>query len=85
MAASDTFGILGSLALAIPAVRDQYYRFRQAAQARKRKASPWPGLRTAVMAAWQVRRDAFHPVDSLLALLGALGLAAAFMLKSMDL
>ncbi len=81
MLASDVVGLLASIALAIPAVRDQLYRFRQAGQQRKKTGSPWPGLRKSLAQGWQVKRDSFYPSDSLMVAGGAIGLCASFLLK----
>jgi hypothetical protein len=81
MLASDLVGFVGSLFLLIPAAKDQLYRFKTDQQTRKSERSPWPGVRMAIASAWRVKREGYDGWDSLLMLLGALGLFSAFFLK----
>lgn len=81
MALSDLIGGAGGLLIAIPAVKDQVYRFNRTSQDRKATNSPWPGLRNAASAAWEHRRNGFDGLDSLFTLLGAGGIAGSFFMK----
>jgi hypothetical protein len=81
MLASDLVGFVGSLFLLIPAAKDQLYRFKTDQQTRKSERSPWPGVRMAIASAWRGKREGYDGWDSLLMLLGALGLFSAFFLK----
>ncbi|HEY2661663.1 MAG TPA: hypothetical protein VGI79_18225 [Caulobacteraceae bacterium] len=84
MLASDLFGGAGALLLAIPALKDQFYRFNREAQSRREASSPWPGLRKAAKDAWEERRNDYDGVDSLMTAAGAVGLVLAFLLKLFD-
>ncbi len=81
MLLSDFVGLAASIALAIPAVKDQWYRFSHAAEKRRKNRSPWPGLRGSLVQAWQEKRESFDAWDSLLVAIGAIGLCASFLLK----
>lgn len=82
---SDGVGILASLVLVIPPAKDNFYRFMEAHNLRKRENSPWPGLRSFIITAWREKRDAFSFWDSIFMIGGALGLAFSFLLKALEL
>lgn len=81
MLLSDLLGGLGAAALAYPAAKDQYFRFRRADEARRAMHSPAPKLRTILADAWEARRNDYDGVDSLLTAAGALLILLAFVLK----
>jgi hypothetical protein len=81
---SDFIGGAGGVLIAIPAIKDQVYRFNRDRQKRKKGQAPWPGLRDAASRAWEGRRNAFDGYDSLLTMVGALGIALSFLLKLFD-
>lgn len=78
---SDFLGGAGGVLIAVPAVKDQVYRFHREAQARRQADSPWPGLREAARNAWEQRRNDYDGTDSLVSLLGALAITLSFLLK----
>jgi hypothetical protein len=81
---SDFIGGVGEILIAIPAIKDQVYRFNSDRQKRKKANAPWPGLRDAASRAWEGGRNAFDGRDSLMTMLGALGIALSFVLKLFD-
>jgi hypothetical protein len=81
---SDLIGGIGGVLIAVPAVKDQIYRFNRDAQDRKTKSSPWPGLRRAASAAWERRRNDYDGMDSFLTMVGALGITLSFVMKLFD-
>jgi len=84
MLASDLVGGLGAVALAAPAVKDQYYRFRRAHEADKEPTSPAPKLREILARAWEKRRNDYDGLDSLLTAAGAVLILLSFVLKMFD-
>jgi hypothetical protein len=84
MLPSDLVGALAAIALAIPACKDQYYRFHRERQQRKAKQSPWPGLREILKEAWETKRAEYDGKDSILLAGGAIGLFVSFALKAFD-
>ena len=78
---SDAIGILASLVLVIPGAKDNFIRFKEAGQEKKRAADKTP-LRNFVAKAWKKRRDSFSAWDSFFMIVGGLGLAASFALKA---
>jgi hypothetical protein len=78
---SDLIGGAGESCWAIPAVKDQCYRFKSNAQKRKRENSPWPGLNEIIRAAWEERRNDYDGRDSVLTMAGALGITLSFIIK----
>ena len=85
MLLSDWIGGAGGILLAIPAVKDQYYRFKRDAQERKEASSPLPNLRQVLGVAWEKRRNGYEGPDSLMTLAGALAIALSFVLKLFEL
>jgi hypothetical protein len=85
MAWSDTVGAIASLSIAIPALKDQIYRFRREREIQKAARSPWPGLRSIVAAAWESRRHDYDGFDSFFLGGGGIGLVIAFLLKAFGL
>lgn len=85
MLVSDWVGGAGGILIAIPAVKDQFYRFARDDQERKAASSPWPGLRRAARSAWERRRNDYDGWDSLMTMLGAIGIALSFGLKLFEL
>lgn len=83
MPLSDMIGAIASLALAIPALKDQLYRFYRERERQKASKSPWPGLRAIVASAWERRRHDYDGYDSLFLASGGLGLVLAFALKAL--
>jgi hypothetical protein len=81
MLPSDLVGGLGALALAVPAVKDQYYRFRRAREAAKESTSPAPKLRQILASAWEKRRNDYDGLDSLFTAVGALLILLSFTIK----
>lgn len=81
---SDMIGGVGGILIAIPAIKDQVYRFNREREDRKAENSPWPGLRKTSSRAWERRRNSYDGYDSLMTLLGALGIALSFLLKLAD-
>ena len=57
MLVSDLIGGLGGVMLAVPRLRDQYYRFKRAEEARRGRDSAWPKLRQVMSQAWEERRN----------------------------
>ena len=78
---SDWVGGVGGILIAIPAIKDQCYRFKRYAEVRNEKKSPWPGLRKIAQAAWERRRNDYDGLDSFMTMIGALGIAASFIFK----
>jgi hypothetical protein len=81
---SDLIGGGGGILTAVPAVKDQIYRFGREREERKAEKSPWPGLRKASSRAWERRRNDYDGYDSFMTMLGALGIALSFVLKLFD-
>jgi hypothetical protein len=81
MLLSDLIGGAGGIFIAIPAVKDQAYRFNREREERKAENSPWPGLRKASSRAWEHRRNDYDGYDSFMTMLGALGITRSFVLK----
>lgn len=81
MLLSDLIGGAAAILLAIPAIKDQLYRFKREEERRKQTASPWPGLRKAAANAWERRRNDYDGIDSLMTAIGAAALCLAFALK----
>lgn len=73
MLASDAIGGVAGVLLAIPAVKDQFYRFNRERERLKAANSPWPGLRKAAQKAWEDRRNDYDGLDSLMTMAGAGG------------
>lgn len=84
MLLSDAVGIVASICLIIPPAKDNLYRFIEAQHKRKAEHSPLPKLRSVIVEAWRTRRDSYSPWDSLWMIVGGLGLAGSFLLKSFD-
>jgi hypothetical protein len=84
MLASDLVGSAGAVALAIPAVRDQYHRFRRARETARAPKSPAPKLRHILARAWERRRNAYDGLDSLSTAIGAVLILFSFILKMCD-
>ena len=84
MLLSDLTGGAGGILIAVPAVKDQIYRFNRDSQERKVKKSPWPGLRKAAGAAWERRRNDYDGLDSFMTMVGAFAIALSFLLKLFD-
>jgi len=78
---SDVVGAIAGVALAIPPIKDQFYRFRRASVLRKENHSPWPGLRRAAAAAWELKRSEYDGKDSIAFAVGSLGLVVSFVMK----
>lgn len=81
MLLSDIFGTIGSLCLAVPPLKDQFYRLQEARQKQAAQRSPAPPLRRMLAAAWRNRRDIYSGWDSLWLIGGAAALALTFVLK----
>lgn len=81
MLPSDLSGLFGSIALAVPAIRDQYWRFHATRQERQAGESAIGGLRRHIRDAFEVKRNKFDAFDSLLALTGTALLMVSFGLK----
>lgn len=84
MSLSDLIGGAGGILIAVPAVKDQFYRFSREREERRSKKSPWPGLRKASSRAWEGRRNEYDGYDSFMTMLGALGITLSFLLKLFD-
>ena len=84
MLISDLAGGVGGVLLAIPPVKDQFYRYKRSSAQRREANSSWPGLRKVVKEAWETRRNDYDGVDSLFTLAGAAALALSFALKLVD-
>jgi hypothetical protein len=81
---SDVVGGLSGMMLAIPVLKDQFYRQRRSANEIRTGDSPWPQLRRRMAQAWDKRRDGYDGVDSFLAAAGALLLVLSFAMKLFD-
>lgn len=81
MLASDMVGVVASLALLVPAVKDQYARFFMSKEERRARSSTWPQLRDVSASTWRAQRDGFDGWDSLFLGGGALLLLISFGLK----
>lgn len=84
MLVSDWVGGAGGILIAVPAVKDQIYRFQRNAEERKAEHSPWPGLRRVARDAWERRRNDYDGWDLFMTMAGALGIALSFALKMFD-
>lgn len=84
MLLSDLIGGLGGLLLAIPALKDQYYRFKRADEARRQRSSPAPKLRQILSNAWEARRNDYDGMDSAMTAAGAVAVLLAFGFKLFD-
>jgi hypothetical protein len=74
---------MASLALTVPAFKDQIYRLNRERENRKAIGSPWPGLRAMLAAAWERRRHDYDGSDSFFLATGGIGLVVAFLVKSL--
>jgi hypothetical protein len=81
---SDLIGGAGGILIAVPAVKDQIYRFNREREERKGENSPWPGLRKASSRAWERRRNDYDGYVSFMTMLGALGITLSFVMKLFD-
>jgi hypothetical protein len=79
--ASDAVGFAAGFCLAIPPIRDQVRRLREALQQRH---TAMPRLRARLLTAMRRQRDQFSGMDSLCLLAGALLLIVSFALKLGD-
>jgi hypothetical protein len=84
MLVSDLVGGFGAVALAGPAVKDQYYRFRRSKEENEASRSPAPKLRQILATAWEKRRNGYDGADSLLTLAGAGLILVSFLMKMFD-
>jgi hypothetical protein len=79
---SDVVGAIAGVALAIPPLKDQWYRFRRASVLRRQDRAPWPGIRRAVAHAWELKRIEYDGKDSIALSVGSLGLVVSFAMKA---
>lgn len=84
MLISDLVGGAGGILIAVPAVKDQFYRFHRNAEERKAANSAWPGLRNAAKNAWERKRNDYDGLDSFMTMIGAIGITLSFVLKIFD-
>ena len=85
MLASDVIGVFAGVALAIPACKDQAFRYAKAREKKKAEVGKLKRFREIVAMAWEEKRADFDTLDSLLTAVGTLGLVASFLLKLADL
>lgn len=78
MLISDGLGVLAAIFLSIPAVTDQYSRWKEFVTIRKEKKTAWPGLVAAVSEAIKIKRDAYNGWDSLFLIIGGVFLLLSF-------
>jgi hypothetical protein len=79
---SDVFGILAGALLAIPPIKDQYYRFSREQQKKLARTSPLPPLRIIIANAWEERRNDYDGRDTICLASGGIGIFLAFILKA---
>jgi hypothetical protein len=78
---SDFIGAVASAMLAVPAIKDQIYRFLRKSEEQKAPGSHWPGIRNTIAGAWESKRSEYDGKDSFFLGAGALGLLLSFLLK----
>jgi hypothetical protein len=78
---SDIIGALAGTLLAVPPIKDQYYRFSREHQNRLASKSPLPAFRTLLSKVWEERRNEYDGRDSICLAVGGVGLIFAFALK----
>jgi hypothetical protein len=78
---SDIIGAIASALLAVPAIKDQIYRFLRKSEEAKISQSRWPGLRSRIADAWEFKRAEYDGKDSFFLGAGAIGLFVSFALK----
>ena len=81
MLTSDLIGGVGGVLLAVPPLKDQFYRLSRARSEQRESTSPWPGLQRVAKRAWEERRNDYDGSDSAMTALGALALILSFLLK----
>jgi hypothetical protein len=78
---SDFIGAVAAAMLAVPAIKDQIYRFWRKSEEQKAPRSHWPGLRKTIADAWETKRSEYDGRDSFFLGAGAFGLFLSFLLK----
>jgi hypothetical protein len=79
---SDLIGVVAGLLLAIPPIKDQYYRFARNTEQERAHGSAFRAMRTRLAAAWDDKRHEYSPWDSLFLAGGAGALVLSFALKA---
>jgi hypothetical protein len=85
MLSSDGIGIIAGILLAIPPIKDQYYRYQSERERIKAETSPIRVLRLTLSTAWNDRRQDYDGKDTFCLAAGSLGLIVSFILKAVDL
>ena len=85
MLASDFMGAVAGVLVAIPAFKDQYYRFQREQQKRQQSSSRFPGVRATIASAWERKRSSYDGIDTAFLGAGGIGLVLSFLLKLADL
>jgi hypothetical protein len=80
---SDLIGVAAGLLLAIPPIKDQYFRFARNKQETWARGSVFRTMRTWLAAASEDKRHEYSPWDSWLLAGGAGSLVLSFALKAL--
>lgn len=80
---SEFAGTIAGMLLAIPPVKDQYYRYREYRDRRRGELNRWPQLATLRAEIWGAKRQEYDGWDSLILAAGAAALIASFIVKAL--
>ena len=78
---SDFLGMVAGALLAIPPLKDQYYRYREYRERMRARWARWPELRHLLAGAWSEERQAYSGWDTLCLAGGAVALLMSFVVK----
>jgi len=78
---ADIIGLIAGFLLMLPGAKDNFYRFREAANRRTAEKARVRAVFKIAAETWRKQREAYSAADSLCIALGGIGLMISFAMK----